>query len=62
MQDDVHYSDVTMGTMASQITSLEIVYLTVIQTQIKENIEAPRQWPLYGEFTMDRWIPRTNGQ
>ena len=62
MQDDVHYSDVTMGTMASQITSLEIVYLTVIQTQIKENIKAPRQWPLYGEFTMDQWIPRTNGQ
>ena len=29
-----------------------------IQAQIKENIKAPRHWPLYG----DRWIPRTNGQ
>ena len=32
------------------------------QTQIKENIKAPRHWPLCGEFTGDRWIPRTNGQ
>ena len=33
-----------------------------IQAQIKENIKAPRHWPLYGEFTGDRWIPRINGQ
>ena len=33
-----------------------------IQTQIRENIKAPRHWPLCGEFTGDRWIPRTNGQ
>ena len=33
-----------------------------IQTQIKENIKAPRHWPLCGEFTGDRWILRTNGQ
>ena len=33
-----------------------------IQTQIKENIKAPRHWPMCGEFTGDRWIPRTNGQ
>ena len=33
-----------------------------IQVQIKENIKAPRHWPLCGEFTDDRWIPRTNGQ
>ena len=25
--------------------------------QIKENIKAPRHWPLLGEFTGDRWIP-----
>ena len=40
-----------MGTMASQITSLTIVYPTVIQAQIKENIKAPRHWPLCGEVT-----------
>ena len=33
-----------------------------IQVQIKENITAPRHWPLCGEFTGNRWIPRTNGQ
>ena len=33
-----------------------------IRVQIKENIKAPRRWPLCGEFTGDRWIPRTNGQ
>ena len=33
-----------------------------IQEQIKENIKAQRYWPLCGEFTGDRLIPRTNGQ
>ena len=46
-----------MSMMASQITSL-----TIVQAQIKENIKAPRQWPLWGEFTGNRWIPRTKGQ
>ena len=46
-----HYNDVMMSTMASQITSLTIVYSIVIQAQIKENIKAPRHWPLCGEFT-----------
>ena len=32
------------------------------KAQIKENIKAPRHWPLRGEFTGDRWIPRTKGQ
>ena len=33
-----------------------------IQAQIMENIKALRHWPLWGEFTGDRWIPRTKGQ
>ena len=33
-----------------------------IRAQIKGNIKARRHWPLCGEFTGDRWIPRTNGQ
>ena len=33
-----------------------------IQAQIKENIKAPRHWPLCGEFTGDWWIPHTTGQ
>ena len=36
--------------------------LLFIQEQIKENIKAPRHWPLWGEFTDDRWIPLTKGQ
>ena len=58
----LHYNDVTMSAMASQITSLTIVYSTVIQLQIKESIKAPRDWPLWGEFARDRWIPRTKCQ
>ena len=28
---------------------------------MKENIKAPRHWPLCGEFTGDQWITQTNG-
>ena len=52
-----HYNDVTMGAMASPL----FIQL-FIQAQIKENIKAPRHWPLCGEFTGDRWVPRTKGQ
>ena len=46
-----HNNDVIMSTIASQITSIAIVYSTVYSAQIKENIKAPRHWPLCGEFT-----------
>ena len=42
----MHYGDVIMGTMVSQITGLTIVYSTVYSVQIKENIKAPRHWPV----------------
>ena len=52
-----------MGTMASQITNLSIAYSTVYSaTHERKNIKAPRHGPLCGEFTCDRWIPRTKGQ
>ena len=57
-----HYNDVIMSAMVSQITSLMIVTQLFIQAKIKENIKAPRHWPLLGEFTGDQWIPRTKGQ
>ena len=57
-----HYNDVIMDTMASQITSLTIFTQPFIQAQTKENTKAPRHWPLCGEFTGHRWIPRTNDQ
>ena len=43
-----------MTTMTSQITSLDYGCLRnrlFRSTQIKENIKAPRHWPLCGEFT-----------
>ena len=51
-----------MGAIASLIPASRLFTQPFIQTQIKENIKAPRHWPLCGEFTGDRWIPRTNGQ
>ena len=51
-----------MGMIASQITSLTIVYSTVYSGAYQRKIKGPRHWPLRGEFTGDQWIPRTNGQ
>ena len=56
-----NYSNVIMGVMASQITSLTIVYSTIyIQAQIKENIKVLRHWPLCGEFTGEFPTPKTS--
>ena len=40
----------------------ECLFNHLFKAQIKENIKAPRHWPLWGEFTGDRWIPRTKDQ
>ena len=58
----MHYGDAIMSMMASQITSFTIVSSSFIQAQFRENIEALRHWPLWGEFTGDQWIPRTKGR
>ena len=57
-----HYNDFIMGAIASQITNLTIVYSTVYSDAGQRNIKAPRHWPLCGEFTGGRRIPRLNGQ
>ena len=57
-----HYDDVIMGAMASQITSLTIVYSTVYSDTDQWKHQRPRHWPLCGEFTADRRIPHRNGQ
>ena len=54
-------NDVIMSAFASPTTSLTIIYQPFIQAQIKENIKAPRHWPLWWEFTSHRGIPRTKG-
>ena len=55
-----HYSHVRMSAMGSEITGGLIV--PFVQAQIKENIKAPRHWPLRGESTGVRWIPLTKRQ
>ena len=45
-----HYNDVIMRSMASQITSLTIVYSTVYSRR-RTKKKNPRYWPLWGEFT-----------
>ena len=48
------------------ISSVEVIisYVYVadivsVQAYIKENIKAPRDWPVWGESTGDRCIPHT---
>ena len=53
-----------MGVMASQITSLIIVYSTVYSGADQRKHQSPASLAFVcGEFTGDRWIPRTvNGE
>ena len=46
-----------MGTMTSQITSLTSVYSTAYRAQIKENLKAPRHWPLSGNSPVTGEFP-----
>ena len=52
----IHYSDVIMGASLKSPAS-PMFTQPFIQAQMKENIKAPRHWPLCAEFTGDRWIP-----
>ena len=58
----IHYGDVIMGAVASQITKSRLLTQAFIRAQINENIKAPCHWPLCKEFTGDRLISRTKGQ
>ena len=51
-----------MCVMASQMTKLTIIYLTVYSGGEQRNIKAPRHRPLCGELIGHQWIPRINGQ
>ena len=46
-----HYIDVIMTTMASQITSLTVVYSIVYSGADQRKHQSSRHWPLCGEFT-----------
>ena len=45
-----HYNDVIMGAMASQSPASRLFTQPFFRVHIKENIKAPRHWPLCGEF------------
>ena len=47
----IHHSDVIMSTMASQVKGVSIVYSgAFVHAQMKENIKAPRHWPVRGIY------------
>ena len=57
-----HYNDVIMGTLASHITSLMIVYATVYSDADQRKHQSSTSLAFVRENTSDRWIPHTNGQ
>ena len=57
-----HYSDVIMTTMASQITSLTVVYSTVYSDADQRKHQSSASLAFVWGIHRDRWIPRTKGQ
>ena len=57
-----HYNDVIMTTIASQITSLTIAYSTVYSDADQRKHQSSASLAFVWGFHRDRWIPRTKGQ
>ena len=57
-----HYIDVIMTTMASQITSLTIVYSTVSSDAGQRKHQSSASLAFVWGNHRDRWIPHTKGQ
>ena len=57
-----HYNDVIMGAIASQITSLAVVYSTVYSGWDQRKHQSSASLAFVRGIHRDRWIPRTNGQ
>ena len=58
----VHYTDVIMTTIASQITSLTVVYSTVYSDADQRKHQCSASLAFVWGIHRDRWIPRTKGQ
>ena len=58
----IHYGDVLMGAIASQITSLTIVYSTVYSDADQRKHQSSASLAFVWGIHWDRWIPRTKGQ
>ena len=57
-----HYIDVIMSTMASQITGLMAIYLTVCSDVYQRKHQSSTSPAFMQGIHWDRWIPRTKGQ
>ena len=57
-----HYIDVITTTIASQITSLTVVYSTVYSDADQSKHQSSASLALVWRIHRDRWIPRTKGQ
>ena len=58
----IHYRDVIVRAMASQITSLTIAYLNVYSGADQRKHQSSVSLAFVREFTGHRLIPCTNGQ
>ena len=57
-----HYTDVIVTTIASQITSLTVVYSTVYSDADQRKHQSSASLAYVWGHHRDRWIPRTKGQ
>ena len=57
-----HYNDVIMTTMASQITSLTVVYSTIYSDTDQRRHQSSASLAFVWGIHRDRWIPRTKVQ
>ena len=57
-----HYTDVIMTTIASQITSLTVVYSNVYSDADQRKHQRSASLAFVWGIHRDRWIPRTKGQ
>ena len=57
-----HYNNVIMTTIASQITSLTVVYSIVYSGADQRKHQSSASLACVGGIHLDRWIPRTKGQ
>ena len=60
--ESTHYYDVIMTTIASQITSLTVVYSTVYSDTDQRKYQSSASLAFVWGIHRDRWIPRTKGQ
>ena len=56
----LQWRHVTVAVSQSPATGLS--FTQFIQADIKGSIKGPHHWPLWGEYTSDRWIPLTKDQ